>query len=254
MGNRNILSTPERDDWSCQMEKRRSVWQQKEILRDVYTTWYKRIQAACRPGRTLEIGSGGGHFKQYWRQIISSDITFAPWLDVQADCHRLPFLDNTLDNIVGVDVIHHFSDIDRAFQEMSRVLCPGGRLVFIEPFISPFSYMVRKLFHHEDLNMATDKLHGGDKLPDQGNDAMPTKVFWRERSRFTERFPYLRLIDLAISDPIVYPLTGGFGYRSVLPEGILEGMRKVEWMLRPLHRLMAFKMLIVAERLAQEEV
>ncbi len=55
----------------------------------------------------LEIGGGGGNFKQFYPNLISSDFIFCEWVDINLDGHYLPFKKNSLGNIVMVDVLHH---------------------------------------------------------------------------------------------------------------------------------------------------
>jgi SAM-dependent methyltransferase len=52
---------------------------------------------------------------------------------VQADAERLPFADASFDRIWGNAVLHHL-DPGRAGRELFRVLAPGGRAVFCEPW------------------------------------------------------------------------------------------------------------------------
>jgi SAM-dependent methyltransferase len=239
------------DKGDCQCPERftavREVWQKKRALKAIYQKWYGLIRSSCVAGVTVEVGGGGGNFKELWPDLISSDIVMAPWLDLQADCHAIPLKTNAIDNLVGLDVLHHLTDLDKAVHEMCRVVRPRGRLVFVEPYTSPLSYVVRSLFHDEQVNMRQEKIFGWDKLPDEGNLAVPTMIFWRGQKELPKRFPSMRLIHMQLSDPIVYPLTGGFGHKRLLPEILLSGLRRVEWLFTPLRRLMAFKMLIVAE-------
>src|SRR5438552_10921322 len=55
-------------------------------------------------------------------------VTFA-----QADGERLPFADGAFDRVWGNAVLHHL-DMERAGHELFRVLRPGGRAVFCEPW------------------------------------------------------------------------------------------------------------------------
>lgn len=234
-------------EYSDDFKSAREAWNKKRALQAIYQKWYSLIRSFCLTGTTVEIGGGTGNFKEFWPDLISSDIVMSPWLDFQADSHAIPLKTNAIDNLVGVDVLHHLADLDRAVHEMCRVVRPRGRMVFVEPYTSPFSYLVRSLFHDEQVNMKQEKIFGGDKRPDEGNLALPTMIFSRGRKELPRRFPCVRLMETQLSDPIVYPLTGGFGHRGLLPEILLLGLRRMEWLFSPLHRLMAFKMLVVAE-------
>lgn len=52
---------------------------------------------------------------------------------VQANGEYLPFVDETFDAVWGNAVLHHL-DLERAGRELRRVLKPGGRAVFCEPW------------------------------------------------------------------------------------------------------------------------
>lgn len=53
---------------------------------------------------------------------------------LQSAAEMLPFADSTFDKIVGKQILHHL-DLKIALPEIARVLCPGGRAVFLEPLI-----------------------------------------------------------------------------------------------------------------------
>jgi ubiquinone/menaquinone biosynthesis C-methylase UbiE/uncharacterized protein YbaR (Trm112 family) len=50
---------------------------------------------------------------------------------LRGDAHRLPLADGWADTVFSCAAVHHSSDIDRLFAEVSRVLRPGGRLIFV---------------------------------------------------------------------------------------------------------------------------
>jgi ubiquinone/menaquinone biosynthesis C-methylase UbiE len=52
---------------------------------------------------------------------------------VQANAERLPFADQSFDRIWGNAILHHL-DLEQAGPELHRVLRPGGRAVFCEPW------------------------------------------------------------------------------------------------------------------------
>jgi len=240
-------SAPHVRDWSEQVRAHRDVWKAKPILRRVYRRWYDRIRRATVPGRTLEVGGGSGNFKEYWPELVSSDVVKSCGLDLRADCLALPFQDDAFDNVVGVDILHHLFDPDTALREIARVTRPGGRAVFVEPYVSWFSRLVRGRYHHERQDLSREAICGADKKPDEANLAIPTLLFIRRRREFERRFPMLRLLSVRLSDILAYPLTGGFGRRALLPGPILSVLYHLERGLWPLRRCLAFKMLVALE-------
>src|ERR1051325_3406723 len=48
------------------------------------------------------------------------------------NAENLAFADNSVDLICGMGILHHL-DLGRSFIELSRVLKPGGKAIFLEP-------------------------------------------------------------------------------------------------------------------------
>src|SRR3546814_18467176 len=95
-----------------------------------------------------------------------------------------------------LDVLHHIERPGVFFAEAARVLRPGGRLVMIEPGITPVSWLFYKLLHPEPVDMSADPL--AEVAPDpardpfaDANQALPTLLFARSRYRlrFAMTFP-----------------------------------------------------------------
>ncbi|MGH9869778.1 MAG: class I SAM-dependent methyltransferase [Candidatus Polarisedimenticolia bacterium] len=51
---------------------------------------------------------------------------------VQSTATRLPFGEGSFDGVICVEVIEHIPDVDRALDEIARVLKPGGRAILID--------------------------------------------------------------------------------------------------------------------------
>jgi ubiquinone/menaquinone biosynthesis C-methylase UbiE len=58
------------------------------------------------------------------------------------DCRELPFSAQSKDVLIVQGGLHHLQklpeDLERVFAEMSRVLCPSGVVVFVEPWLTLF--------------------------------------------------------------------------------------------------------------------
>ena len=65
---------------------------------------------------------------------------------VVADCRQLPYPDESRDIAIVQGGLHHLpelpADLVRVVQEVRRVLRPGGRLVVVEPWRTPFLRLV----------------------------------------------------------------------------------------------------------------
>lgn len=59
-----------------------------------------------------------------------------------ADCRELPFSDQSKDAAIVQGGLHHLpvlpGDLERVFAELQRVLRPQGRVIFVEPWLTPF--------------------------------------------------------------------------------------------------------------------
>ncbi len=230
----------------------RQVWQDKASLRRIYQDYHRHMRAACGPGETLEIGGGSGRFQETATGVISIDIQFLPWLHAVADAHSLPFADQSFDNIVMLDVLHHLSRPLVFFGEIQRVLKPGGRLVLMEPAMTPISRTILSLFHQEPVDLTARPLDGSrqsGEAPEDANQAIPHLIFNRFSDQFADAFPRLVLVEKKYLSLWAYPLSGGFKPWSLLPGFLVRPVLELENILLPvLGSLAAFRLLVVLEK------
>lgn len=222
------------------------------MLRQIYREWYAMIAGDLRPGKTLELGSGIGNFKKFKPEIISSDIVKCEWLDKRVDAHRLPFSRHSLANIVMIDVLHHLGEPLKFFDEAERVLKPDGRVVIIEPFPSPVSIQIYRLFHPEPFIFKEDVFtkKNDSKPPWDSNQAIPYLLFFKHRDKFEKYYKNkLKIVKIQKFSFILYPLSGGFEHRSLLPVTLFPLAKKIENWLIPLRNLLAFRCYIVLEKI-----
>jgi SAM-dependent methyltransferase len=230
------------------------TWQRKAATRAVYEDFYDRLAAECKPGRTIEIGGGIGNLKQRLRDVVSTDIQFAPWLDCVADAQRIPFATGSVTNIVMVDVLHHLEFPAAFFREAVRVLAPGGRVLMVEPAMTWGSTWICRYFHYEPVVMSADSLADGTpdpaRSPYDSNQAIATILVTRDRARFHTKFPALRMSRVDWFGFVAYPASGGFKPWSLLNGDAARRVLRLERFIeRPLGRLAGFKMMIVIEKI-----
>jgi SAM-dependent methyltransferase len=231
----------------------REIWTRKPALRVIYNSFYDRIALACRPGLTIEIGGGIGNLKERLKDVVTTDIQVAPWLDCVADAQRLPFAAGKAANIVMVDVLHHLQSPLAFFREAARVLGEGGRVLMIEPAITWGSTLFYRALHHEPVRTSVDPLAEGSPLskpdPYDANQAIPTLLATRDRARFHQRLPELRIRRVEWFAFAAYPLSGGFKRWSLIGPGAAGRLLDLERAIEPvLGRWMAFRMMLTVEK------
>ncbi len=85
-----------------------------------------------------------------------------------ADCRQLPFENKSKDVLAVHGGLHHLPDLQNdlptALDEAVRVLRPGGRMLVVEPWNTPFLKMVHMAASHPVARLAWDKLDAFQEL------------------------------------------------------------------------------------------
>lgn len=237
------------------LQARKQAWDGRPLTREIYRRYFEAICAELAPGSvTIEVGGGAGNFKSHRPNTLVSDIVATPFVDFVADAMALPLGAGSVDNLVMVDVLHHLPQPARFFAEAARVLRVGGRVVMLEPYISPFSRVVFAVGHPEPVDLSTDPLPADDAplfaatSAFTSNQAIPTSLFFLHRERFARRFPQFHLRTRQLDSVFVYPLSGGFSGPCMVPRMLQPLAWGVERCLLPLRRWMAFRLLVTLER------
>ncbi|MDJ0679178.1 MAG: class I SAM-dependent methyltransferase [Xenococcaceae cyanobacterium MO_167.B52] len=229
-----------------------AIWKKKTILRALYTGWYKEIAAQMVPGNTLELGGGSGNFKEFAPNVTSTDIVPLPWIDVVADAQDLPFANQSFNNIVMFDVLHHVENVTLFFNEALRVLRPGGRIAIMEPYISLASWPVYHFLHPELVDFKQDPLlwvePAVDRKPFDANQAFATILFERKFNSFKKNYPQFTKVYNRRMAFFAYLLSGGFDRPSLLPMALLKPVLALENALSFMSRILAFRILVVLEK------
>jgi SAM-dependent methyltransferase len=243
-----------------QLLRHRRVWEQKPILRRVYNDeFFARLLASRKPdGLSVEVGAGPGFFKQFAPDILSTDLIWCPWLDAIADAQQLPFRSNSVANVFGLDMLHHLATPMTFLSEVSRILIPGGRLILVEPWITPFSYFIFRFLHQERCDLSetpwvvNPSKEALEKLAFDGNQAIPYLLFGpKRRSSTLDSLPELKLKTLEPFCLFAYLLSGGFKSINLLPESLYPALSRIERATSPLWRsVAALRVLLVLEKSA----
>jgi ubiquinone/menaquinone biosynthesis C-methylase UbiE len=92
-----------------------------------------------------------------------------------ADCRQLPFAGRTKDVLIVQGGLHHLpalpGDLDQTFSEMQRVLRKDGRVLFVEPWLTPFLKFVHAVSENPFFRRISNKL-----------DALATMIEFERRT------------------------------------------------------------------------
>jgi SAM-dependent methyltransferase len=228
-------------------------WRERPLLRRVYGEWFDLIAArlALVEGPTIEVGCGFAPLRERLPDVIATDVEPTPWADAVADAQSLPFPDASLASIVGVDVVHHLAEPALFLDEARRTLRPGGRLVVVEPYTSPLWTILYRRFHHELTDPGIDPFAPDPRLAAramEGNQALPAVLFFRRDAELRRRWPELRIVERRRFAFVLYPLSGGFTRRPLVPVAAYRPLSAVERVLSPAAPLIASRCLVVLER------
>lgn len=218
-------------------ELRRRIIKSKPFLFRIYDEWYRCMasQIPPGPGGVLEIGSGGGFLGEYIPDLITSDILPCDGVDRVIDaCTHLPCDDNSLKAVLMLNVFHHLPDPNKFLSECSRSLRPGGMVIMVEPWVTPWSSLIYKNLHHEPFDESAQEWKIISEGPLSGaNGALPWILFARDKTKYAKFFPVLHIECISPMMPFRYLVSGGIATRSFIPGCAYPLFRLVEYLLAP---------------------
>ncbi len=193
------------------------------------------------PGPFLELGAGTGISSKFLesKQICRTDFLQSATLDVIGgiDAESLPFNDSSFKVVFGIDMLHHVANPIKAIIEAIRVLESNNEeqpnyAVFLEPYISPASYLIYKLFHKEKSQWSMDlkELYNCvSEEPSDGNQAVSKGIIenWNDIRR---EHDFLSNVVLKVNylHPVSFFLTGGINRPLGTPKMIIDKFLTME--------------------------
>jgi SAM-dependent methyltransferase len=237
-----------------EMRANREAWARKPLLQAIYGEFYRLIRnsLARTSGPVAELGSGIGAVKAFIPECITTDIFPNPWIDQCENAYALSFHEESLSNLILLDVFHHLQYPGTALNEFRRVLKPDGRVILLEPGMGMLGKFIYSRFHHEPLGLNNEITWFAPKnfnpreagyYAAQGN---ASRVFLL--NEFPEYFKSWQLIKVQALLEIAYVASGGFSKPQLYPSVALPFIRIMERIFARWPRLFATRLLVILEK------
>ncbi len=229
----------------------RDIILQKPFLKRLYKDWYDIFILKTnhiKNGKHLEIGSGGGFYKDVFKEVITSDILSLSNVDMVFSAEEMPFAENELASIVMLNVFHHIPKPYLFLKEAERTLVKGGKIIMIEPANSALGRFIYKRFHHEPFDEKGGReIQAGNPLSNS-NQALPYIYFERDLELFKKEYPHLKINSVKYHSPFMYVISGGVSRSAILPYFMYGFLKGIEWLLSPFNKQLGLFCTIEVEK------
>ncbi len=230
---------------------------QRDILKSKpqFFEWYKMIYKYMADNKAsgsvnIEIGSGSSFLSDFIPGLIKTNLLHIKFNDLTCNAYNMPFKNSTVDNIILIDVLHHFDKPIEFFKEAQRILKVKARILICDPYISFLSYFLWRFIHPE--NCDTGRLGYEAKSNNNplicANSASLSLLLKRKGAYLKECLPRFRLLKKDYHTIMHYWLAGGYNFSSFIPERVVPFIKKLEVKLSPLGFLLASFAFAVIEK------
>ena len=237
------------------VNKNYRIWNRKPLLRKIYVGFHKLMAtylSKLQDSKIVELGSGMGNIHETILQCIRTELFPFPWIDQIENAYELTFSDNSVSDLLMVDVFHHLRYPGMALKEFHRVLKRNGRVIMIEPGLSWLGYIVYGLLHSEPIGLAKEITWFA---PDEWS---PDELdYYAAQGNATYIFVHGQLADLLNDWKIVevkrivgisYIASGGYSGPQLYPTFAYPFLKFIDKILSPFHMLFATRLLVVLEK------
>ena len=205
----------------------------------------------------LEVGSGTSPLKQFFSNVVTSDVLDLDYLDLVFDCHEIDkfdaIRDEGLDVITLTNVLHHLKSPIAFLNRAANKLKPGGQVIATEPFFSLVSTLIFRYLHHEpvDFEISKPELKNVRGPLASANIALPWLIFFRRRDwadNLSENYD-VENCSVRFFSAVSYMATGGISHKLPVPPWIYRAFFPMDLFLsRCFPRLCASFFTIVLSR------
>ncbi len=228
-----------------------------EYINFVYENIYREMKLISEshlnsePTKTLEIGAGSlSKAEKFFTNVQLSDGSSVSKFgkENQLIAENLPFESSVFDLVIAKDTLHHFSDIDKALSEISRVLRTGGLFIVSEPYWSLLGRFVFRFIHPEKWDSSPDELKNDSPNPFDANQAT---LLLLQNPKFSEIINQNSFV-LEVSKStygISYLFSGGLNWRNKIPFKLLRKVDKTEKALKTFKYLTGLNVLATFKKI-----
>lgn len=222
----------------------------RNLYIDFYTIFKNSLVGLSERRKLVELGSGGGFIKKIIPDVITSDVIKLPDVDLQLSATRMPFKSKSIDRVFMLNVIHHINDARLFFKEIDRCLKINGRLIAIEPANTLWGRFIYTHFHYEGFDPKGNWTLKSQRALSEANGALPWIIFVRDRKKFEELFPRLKIKKIISHTPIRYLVSGGVSYKQFMPSWMYNAIKSVERLAAPFNRYIGMFYTVEIEKYA----
>lgn len=224
------------DEYKEELRKQRENILSNSGLRSYFEFLYENVNRELETfDSILEVGAGAAISNIFVeRRIIRTDVLPFDEFNVLGDCamEELPFEDSSFDAVLAFDSIHHSKSPTKAILELLRVTREGGKVLLVEPFVSPISYFPYKFFHHEDTSWNfRERLINKFSLqylnPENGDQGVSKFIINELLRRRPAAFPNFTFSAIYFS-PFSFFVTGGVSSPLKTPKIIVTALIEAE--------------------------
>ena len=220
------------------LEIHRRILREKPLMKSTFETFYRDMADACDrffkvDGTEVELGTGVGFFKTLRPKLVTSDVRKGPNIDIELDAQKMELRDQSVRCFYAINVFHHLPDPEGFFEELKRVLLPGGGCILIEPSGSFVSGLLHRYLHtdeHFDLSAKGWKTANIEGPMSGANQALSHIVFHRDMERFEELYgSELEVVCQGYElNGLRYLISGGLNFRQLLPSFMDRPLKSLE--------------------------
>jgi SAM-dependent methyltransferase len=235
--------------------KNKKLFKKKLLIQLIYEDYYKIIKKNIynyKKFSIFEFGSGGGNIKKIIPQCIVTENFKTKNVDRIENIYKINCKDNSISNIILIDVFHHLQFPSLALKEMNRVLIKNGRLIMIEPAMGLIPRIIYKIFHYEpngfNIDIKWNKIPSIIPKPKEyfAAQSLPWRAFVLKELNLKK----FRVRKIKPFSDFAFLLSGGYSYNNFYPINFYPLIKFMDKILTYLSiKIFSSRMLIVLKKI-----